>query len=285
VTARGWGITLAMTATDTRTALAARYDELLRSPVLDHDPADRADLLSTRTRHLLILTLIERHLTGPRETIVDVGPGNGALLSLARELGFTKLVGVDHAHWEPQRSFLTGRDDVELLTANFNEPRFLGAFANGSVDAVVSTEVLEHVFNHPWGYLCECWRILRPGGRLAITTPNPSTLANAFRLAAGRPILWNDEWFAKTPKVEEGELVAYPFVHYREYPPSVFRQLLTDLPGASIVEGGFVAHAGETSSSRLKSHALTAVGRLRLGRWRPVSHTQYAIVGKGPEGP
>ena len=269
-----------MTAADTPTRLAARYDELLRSPVLDHDPADRADMISTRTRHLLILALIDRHLAGPRETIVDLGPGNGAPLSLARELGFTKLVAVDHAHWEPQRSFLTSRDDVELLTANFNEPRFLDAFANDSVDAVVSTEVLEHVFNHPWGYLCECWRIVRPGGLVAITTPNPATIANAVRLAVGRPILWNDEWFAKTAKVEDGELVAYPFVHYREYPPSVFRRLLADLPGASIVEAGFVAHAGETSGWRVKSLALRAVGRLGLGRWRPVSHTQYAIVRK-----
>jgi SAM-dependent methyltransferase len=228
-----------------------------------------------------MLRLIDRHLTGRRDSIVDLGPGNGALLRLARDLGFARLVGVDHAHWEPARSFLADLPGVRLLTANFNDERFLGELDDGAFDVVVTTEVLEHVFNHPWAYLCECWRIVRPGGLLAISTPNPSTFANAVRVVAGRPILWNDEWFARTPKVENGELVAYPFVHYREYPPPVFRELLAELPEATIVDAGFVAHAGDESGSRLKALALTAIGRVGLSRWRPVSHTQYAIVRKG----
>jgi SAM-dependent methyltransferase len=261
--------------------LSDRYDELLRSPVLDRDPADRTDLVSTRPRHLRMLQLIDEHLAGPRDAIADLGPGNGAFLALAHQLGFAKLIAVDYAHWDPERSFLTSLAGVEFVYANFNDPRFLREIGDDSIDVVVTTEVLEHVFNHPWAYLCECWRIVRPDGLLAISTPNPCTLANALRLVAGRPILWNDEWFAKTPKVEDGELVAYPFVHYREYAPSVFRGFLSDLPDASIVEAGFIAHAGGASGSRLKSLVLTTLERLWLNHWRPVSHTQYAILRKG----
>ncbi|MEA2606702.1 MAG: hypothetical protein QOI00_1459 [Chloroflexota bacterium] len=39
----------------------------------------------------------------------------------------------------------------------------------GSFDAVVSTQVLEHVQDPPL-YLAECFRVLRPGGRLMLST-------------------------------------------------------------------------------------------------------------------
>src|SRR5206468_2297409 len=102
-------------------SLSDRYDDLVRSPVLDADPADRADLISARARHLLILELVDRHFSGPRDAIADLGPGNGTLLRLARELGFRRLIAVDQAHWDPSRSFLTDLDGVELVQANFNE--------------------------------------------------------------------------------------------------------------------------------------------------------------------
>jgi SAM-dependent methyltransferase len=41
--------------------------------------------------------------------------------------------------------------------------------ADGSVDAVLSTQVLEHVTD-PGLYLAECVRVLRPGGRLLLST-------------------------------------------------------------------------------------------------------------------
>ena len=40
---------------------------------------------------------------------------------------------------------------------------------DGAADLVLSTQVLEHV-EDPTGYLAECWRLLRPGGRLVLST-------------------------------------------------------------------------------------------------------------------
>ena len=40
---------------------------------------------------------------------------------------------------------------------------------DASFDAILSTQVLEHV-NDPGLYLSECYRVLRPGGRLLLTT-------------------------------------------------------------------------------------------------------------------
>lgn len=48
------------------------------------------------------------------------------------------------------------------------------AFADESFDLVVSFEVFEHL-EAPKEYLAECRRVLRPGGRLVLSTPNRSS--------------------------------------------------------------------------------------------------------------
>lgn len=76
----------------------------------------------------------------------------------------------------PYRDFFGG--DVEYLAAdlpgNDHANVEIGRdgtvpLERGSVDAVLSTQVLEHV-SDPRTYLDECFRVLRPGGRLLLST-------------------------------------------------------------------------------------------------------------------
>jgi SAM-dependent methyltransferase len=48
--------------------------------------------------------------------------------------------------------------------------------ATSSVDVVANLQVIEHLWDQP-GFLAECLRVLRPGGRLLITTPNRITFS------------------------------------------------------------------------------------------------------------
>jgi SAM-dependent methyltransferase len=45
-----------------------------------------------------------------------------------------------------------------------------------TVDVVATLQVIEHVWNHP-EFVRECRRVLRPGGRLFVTTPNRLTFS------------------------------------------------------------------------------------------------------------
>lgn len=47
---------------------------------------------------------------------------------------------------------------------------------SSTVDAVANLQVIEHLWDQP-AFLAECHRVLRPGGRLLITTPNRITFS------------------------------------------------------------------------------------------------------------
>ncbi|MCE7007935.1 class I SAM-dependent methyltransferase [Kibdelosporangium philippinense] len=49
-------------------------------------------------------------------------------------------------------------------------------FASGSIDVVANLQVIEHLWEQE-RFLAECSRVLRPGGRLLITTPNRITFS------------------------------------------------------------------------------------------------------------
>jgi SAM-dependent methyltransferase len=103
-------------------------------------------------------------------TAVEVGCGEGygtALLARSTQ----RIVGVDYdaltiahaAATYPQGHFVRGN---------------LAALPIGSesVDAVATLQVVEHVWNHR-EFVRQCLRVLRPGGRLLMTTPNRLTFS------------------------------------------------------------------------------------------------------------
>jgi SAM-dependent methyltransferase len=74
----------------------------------------------------------------------------------------------------PYRSLFTGTDKYLRADLDGDVDFRLGPdmklpLEDASVDGVISTQVLEHV-EHPQTYLSEAFRLLRPGGRLIITT-------------------------------------------------------------------------------------------------------------------
>jgi ubiquinone/menaquinone biosynthesis C-methylase UbiE len=117
------------------------------------------------------LLLLEEIELFPNMTVADFGSGSGfPLFELAGRLGNgSKLFGIDP--WEQAHHRATkkkkayGYDHVHLLQ---NDGRKV-EIDNDSIDLVVSNLGINN-FERPDEVFLECYRILKPGGKLALTT-------------------------------------------------------------------------------------------------------------------
>jgi len=107
-----------------------------------------------------------------------IGPGDRVLEVGATDASFRRYVKC--AEWLTADRY--GNPD---LKADLNGPDASIPLADRSVDAVVCTEVLEHL-GCGTPLLREISRILRPTGRAYISVPNMSSLGSRLRWAIGR---------------------------------------------------------------------------------------------------
>jgi ubiquinone/menaquinone biosynthesis C-methylase UbiE len=104
------------------------------------------------------------------ERALDLGAGDGRLTT---ELDASDLTGADVSQVALDRA-RTRLPDARLVLVEPDEPL---PFGDGEFDLVLCAETLEHVRDVQLA-LSEIRRVLRPGGRLAVTTP----LASRWRV-------------------------------------------------------------------------------------------------------
>jgi 2-polyprenyl-3-methyl-5-hydroxy-6-metoxy-1,4-benzoquinol methylase len=101
---------------------------------------------------------------GANGWLVDVGCGTGAFWE-AIGSQVQRYTGVDLVDYET--------NTFEQLTADLNKDPL--PFDDNSVDTVTAIEVIEHVEN-PRRFMRELSRIVKPGGLVAVTTPNQMSI-------------------------------------------------------------------------------------------------------------
>lgn len=95
-------------------------------------------------------------------------------------------------HQAVQRVAFSGFDDdpqyLDLTYTNTNLEMTQLPYPTDSFDLVVFCEVLEHLTTDPMHAMLELRRVLKPGGRLVLTTPNATRLENVSAFVEGRNI-------------------------------------------------------------------------------------------------
>jgi methionine biosynthesis protein MetW len=130
----------------------------------------------TNQRHDVVLGLLPHG-----ERLLDIGCWNGDFLTRVRDARlFSELWGVDLVSASVQAAQVKGFH-AQVVDLN-GEPL---PFENDRFDAVTILAVLEHVFD-PYAMIGEIYRVLRPGGTLAIAVPNVASFSNRVRLVLGR---------------------------------------------------------------------------------------------------
>jgi len=101
--------------------------------------------------------------------LLEVGCGAGDRLAEFRSLGW-EVEGQEIDPPAAERAMARG------LPIHLGALPSLSLTAN-TFDAAVMNHVIEHVHD-PLSLLCECHRVLKPGGRLAVVTPNVASLGH-----------------------------------------------------------------------------------------------------------
>jgi 2-polyprenyl-6-hydroxyphenyl methylase/3-demethylubiquinone-9 3-methyltransferase len=129
----------------------------------------------------------------PGARVLDVGCGNGFTAGVFLEMG-CEVVGLDLSEQGiaiARQAYPKGR--FELLSA---DERILERLGCGPFNLVVSTEVVEHLYD-PRSYARGCFVALKPGGRFICSTPYHGYLKNLILALA-------DKWDAHANPLWDG---------------------------------------------------------------------------------
>jgi len=117
-----------------------------------------------------------------RGRLLDIGCGNGEFLARARALGW-EVAGIEP---DPTAARIAReRFGIDILASSLQEARL----EPESFDAVTLSHVIEHLIDPP-ATLRECGRVLKPGGRLVLATPNIESRGHSY---------WEKSWVGLDP--------------------------------------------------------------------------------------
>ncbi|MCP4911899.1 MAG: methyltransferase domain-containing protein [Oligoflexia bacterium] len=123
---------------------------------------------------IIIETVLEQFLSlnlDKNIKLMDVGCGQGHLLSRVKSHGYSNLTGCDYSDFQ-------GEKDFEFFQHDCNEKL---PVEDSSFDCLLCSEVIEHIEN-PWHFIRELIRVLKPGGSLVLSTPNPESWLSILTL-------------------------------------------------------------------------------------------------------
>jgi 2-polyprenyl-3-methyl-5-hydroxy-6-metoxy-1,4-benzoquinol methylase len=158
----------------TTAAVRAYFDEeVRRGRRLLPDPAT-ASGLGTYVKYCGTTSLMAEPSV---RTALDIGCSVGSIESLFHQRYPTRaatvhIEGVDISYEAVRQASALGLPNCSFRAYGGTEL----PYRSETFDLVVAIEVIEHVVDKP-RFVAEAWRVLRPGGRFLLTTPNPQCWA------------------------------------------------------------------------------------------------------------
>lgn len=132
--------------------------------------------------HEFIGSVAAQHFE-PGASLLDLAAGSGAMSLRMLDLGF-KVSATDYV-----------TENFKLTSIPFIQGDLNGPFANAyneRFSAIIASEIIEHLEN-PRHFARECFKLLAPGGRMILTTPNIENPASKASFIRTGSFLWFTE--------------------------------------------------------------------------------------------
>lgn len=231
--------------------------------------------IEAQERYAFVEDLLEADFPPPAR-IVELGSAPGDQIAQLARRGYIATsvdLGESQDAWADGRE---GRMDrvladagVESVMWNLEDVPY--PIPDESFQAVIMTEVFEHLREYPVRSLEEIRRMLAPGGRLYFTTPNAAYVMNRFRLLQGRSVATPlPDWIAGVPHAR----------HAREYTFDEVDTLMDHAGLRVIARYGrhFHLNSGRSdAASRLAKKAIS-----QLSRARPTLGPSVVVIAERP---
>jgi SAM-dependent methyltransferase len=225
--------------------------------------------ISAQARYAHLRSLLADDFPPPAD-IVEFGAAPGDQIATLAAAGYRATaidIGIASDEWangdngRMQRLF--AESAVELVTWNLEDSPY--PLQDESFDAVLMTEVYEHLRDYPIRALREAQRVLRPGGRLYFTTPNAAYLVNRMQLLRGRSVATPlPDWIGGLPHAR----------HAREYTFSEVRELMATAGLRVVHAESRHFHLGTGTAAKRAAKA----GIDLLARMRPTLGPMIVVV-------
>lgn len=226
-------------------------------------------------RYALILSLMRRY-TPPPGRIVELGAAPGEQSAGLSHAGYDVTavdIGIGSDAWDDaeegtmEANFRS--NGVEFVQWDLEEAPY--PLPDSRFDAVVMTEVFEHLRDYPIRSLKETARVLKRGGHLYFTTPNAAYLGSRVKLARGRTVHTElADWIGGVPHAR----------HAREYTFQEVETVLNHVGLETVLLTSRHLHVNSgrrSPSARLGKRALD-----RLAQVRPTLGPAILAVARRP---
>lgn len=202
----------------TAPAVPAAIDEAVREVIAESEAvigeeAVKGDYYQCcQDRFYTLVSMAMQHLP-PGGRMLDIGNAPGYLAIMLDKAGYS-IDGINLSDaWNSTYPNISYVDHFRVQSCDIEKSAL--PYPDGAFDAIVFTEVLEHIaIRHPREILPEFRRVLREGGVVLFSTPNVSNISNVVSLLKGNNVFWDsDIFFGGTDR------------HNREFTPREVREL------------------------------------------------------------
>lgn len=219
-------------------------------------------------------TLSELDLDSPHsKSVLDVGILPGHMAMCMNKLGFN-VTGISFGRRVEDicSKTLNSLKDMGIGVVHLNIENSSLPFPDDKYDYIMFTDVVEHLSNNLIEVMTELGRVLKPGGKLIVSTPNVAHIGNRIEILKGRNIYWQMYQFYERDSDDR---------HNREFTLGEVKDLLGKT-GFKVVRTRYLMHMPEAALLRDYRSSLPKLVKARivhlLAKFYPPFRSLFLVV-------